>query len=292
MSGRFRPLEAEDIEIRVAQVSQKGVTLLLYKTARTDANLLDEVVGENGWQNDFKVIDGVLFGGIGIRENGEWIWKWDCGTESNTEKEKGEASDAFKRAGFKWGIGRELYTAPFVWIDSGKCAIKQNERTQKWECKDRFRVLEIVYDGGKISHLTIENSTKGCAVFWYERLGAKANVKNPDEAPWTPGVPVPQVAPQHFDPKGVAATQPKKTVQTLTDADIKRIVDVMQNVFAGHPKRHLAFERLTGYKASKAAMKEIPRSDFMRVIQAISLNEDEAVALIFELENEDESATA
>ena len=45
-----------------------------------------------------------------------WVWKWDCGTESNTEKEKGEASDSFKRACVNWGIGRELYTAPQIWI--------------------------------------------------------------------------------------------------------------------------------------------------------------------------------
>lgn len=285
MSGMFRPLEAEDIEIRVAQVTQKGISLLLYKTARTDANLLDEVVGENGWQNDFKVIGGVLFGGIGIRVNGEWAWKWDCGTESNTEKEKGEASDAFKRAGFKWGIGRELYTAPFVWIDSGKCVIKQNERTQKWECKDRFRVSEIAYDGGKISHLTIENASKGCAVFWYERPGTKVNAKTPDEEPWDSSAPAPQPAPKHYE-------RPKRDASTLTDADIKRIADIMQRVFAGHQKQYAAFERLTGYKATMSAMKEIPRKDFMRVIQAISLDEDAAVALITELELEDEGKTA
>lgn len=291
MSGMFRPLEAEDIEIRVAQVTQKGVSLLLYKTARTDANMLDEVVGENGWQNDFKVIDGVLFGGIGIRENGEWVWKWDCGTESNTEKEKGEASDAFKRAGFKWGIGRELYTAPFIWIDSGKCEIKQNERTQKMECKNRFRVSEIAYDGGKISHLTIENTSKGCAVFWYERPGAKVNARTPDEEPWASGAPIPQPAPQHYDPPKKSA-MPAKKEATLTDADIKRIADIMKRVFAGHQKQYAAFERLTGYKSTTSAMKEIPRKDFMRVIQAISLDEDAAVALITELELEDEGKTA
>lgn len=286
MSGRFRPLEAEDIEIRVAQATQKGVSLLLYKTARTDANVLDELLGEEGWQNDFRVIDGVLFGGIGIKSaDGEWIWKWDCGTESNTEKEKGEASDAFKRAGFKWGIGRELYTAPFVWVGSDKCKMQQNERTQKWETRDRFRVSKIAYDGGKIASLTIENSTKGCDVFWYERPGSKVKHENPDDEPWTP-----HVAPK--ETPAAPARQARQGEPTLTDADIKRIGDIMQNVFAGHPRRYEAFERLTGYKSSKAAMKQIPRSDFMRVIQAINLSEDDAVALIFELENGNESATA
>ena len=110
----FRLLKADEIETRVNQISQKGLSLLLYKTARTDANLLDETVGPMNWQNDFKLIDGILFGGIGIKTDNEYVWKWDCGVESYTEKEKGRASDAFKRAGFKCGIGRELYTAPFI----------------------------------------------------------------------------------------------------------------------------------------------------------------------------------
>ena len=113
---KFRLLKADEIECRISQISDKGLSILLYKTARTDANMLDEVVGPDNWENDFKVVDGVLYGGIGIFfDNGKEIWKWDAGTESNMEAEKGRASDAFKRAGFKWGIGRELYTAPFYY---------------------------------------------------------------------------------------------------------------------------------------------------------------------------------
>jgi hypothetical protein len=102
----MRKLKADEIECRVAQVSAKGCTLLLYKTARVDRAILDEMYTACGWQNDFKVIDGKMYGGIGVRienDNGtsEWVWKWDCGTESNTEAEKGQASDCFKRAGFK-----------------------------------------------------------------------------------------------------------------------------------------------------------------------------------------------
>lgn len=114
----MRPLRADEIEARIGQVYEKGVTMLLYKTARTDMAILDEVYGETGWQCDYKEVKGNLYCGIGIENpmTGEWVWKWDCGTESNTEKEKGEASDAMKRAGFRWGIGRELYTAPFIWL--------------------------------------------------------------------------------------------------------------------------------------------------------------------------------
>lgn len=116
----MRPLRADEIEVRVGQVFDGKVSMLLYKTARTDMTILDESYGVDGWQCDYKEIKGNLYCGIGIwsDKRGCWVWKWDCGTESNTEKEKGEASDAMKRAGVKAaGIGRELYTAPRIYLD-------------------------------------------------------------------------------------------------------------------------------------------------------------------------------
>lgn len=165
----FRLLKPEEIECRVSNVSEYGATLLLYKTARIDADLLDEKYGPFGWQNDFKLVDGVLYGGIGIKDgSGSWIWKYDAGTESNTEAEKGRASDAFKRAGFKWGIGRELYSAPRTFIPADKCKVKKNEKTGKWQCFDVFDVSEIDYDEQqRICYLKIE--LKGKTVFeWGE----------------------------------------------------------------------------------------------------------------------------
>lgn len=165
MARKFRYLTEEEIECRVAQCSDKGVQLLLYKTARTDAALLDEVYPD-AWQNDFKVIDGKMYGGIGIKVNSEWLWRWDCGTESNMEAEKGEASDAFKRAGFKWGIGAELYTSPFIKVKPDACKIELNERSKKYECRDRFKVTGIDYDeNGRISFLAIDNVSRHCAAF-------------------------------------------------------------------------------------------------------------------------------
>lgn len=160
MNG-FRLLTADEIECRISQISDKGLSLLLYKTARTDANLLDEKYGAFSWQNDFKVVDGVLYGGIGISDNqGGFVWKWDAGTESNTEAEKGRASDAFKRAGFKWGIGRELYTAPRIWISAEKCNIKDRK------CYDNFEVEKIAYnDKQEISGLAILCNGKRCFVW-------------------------------------------------------------------------------------------------------------------------------
>jgi hypothetical protein len=176
--NQFRPLRADEIEVRISTVSEKGVTLLLYKTARTDANLLDEVYGVGGWQNDFKLIDGVLFGEIGVYLNNEWIWKRDAGVESYTEKEKGRASDAFKRAGFKWGIGRELYSAPFIFIPASKCKIE--EKNGKKVCYDHFEVSRIEYTpSSDIGELAIKNSKTGEEV--YKWFGAKQAVPVKDK---------------------------------------------------------------------------------------------------------------
>lgn len=175
----MRRLLPEEIECRVAQVSAKGCSLLLYKTARVDRAILDETYG-NYWQNDFKVIDGKMYGGIGIfdKELKEWIWRWDCGTESNTEAEKGQASDAFKRAGFKWGIGVELYTAPFIW---NNCDTVKDEFATKKAGKDVYRltnkfakffVKNIAYDdSGNINALIIVDDD-GKTVY---NLGKKAD---------------------------------------------------------------------------------------------------------------------
>lgn len=136
----MRRLKADEIECRVAQVTAKGCSLLLYKTARVDRAILDEAFGQH-WQNDFKVIDGKMYGGIGIYDEDlkEWLWRWDCGTESNTEAEKGQASDCFKRAGFKWGIGVELYSAPFIFIQTDT----EKNSQGKYQLKNKYTKYEV-----------------------------------------------------------------------------------------------------------------------------------------------------
>jgi hypothetical protein len=120
-----------------------------------------------------------LYAGIAIRQkDGSVIWKWDCGIESREDGEgnekKGEASDAFKRAGFRWGIGRELYTSPFVWIKSDKADIKQSgtDRNGKpvFKCFDKFSVEKIAYDenSGRIIGLAIRNDSKNCRAFVWQ----------------------------------------------------------------------------------------------------------------------------
>ena len=112
-----KPLDIDQIEFRVQSINKGGyATMLAYKDARVDMRRLDDVCTPLGWQRDHKEVKGVVYCGIGIKSDDGIVWKWDAGTESMAEKQKGEASDSFKRAGFNWGIGRELYGYPSIKI--------------------------------------------------------------------------------------------------------------------------------------------------------------------------------
>lgn len=177
MSIEFRPLTADDVECRVAQCSEKGASLLLYKTARTDMAMLDEAVGPERWQKRYDSIDGKLFCSIGIEFDGQWVWKQDVGTPSNMEADKGHASDAFKRAGFCWGIGRELYTAPFIWVPADKCR-KLFQGNGRWKCYDDFKVTDMQVEDGQIVRLQICNASNRMAVVY----GPSEAVSGPNSA--------------------------------------------------------------------------------------------------------------
>lgn len=172
----FRDLQRDEIDCRVSTISEKGVSILLYKDARVDMNILDETLGAENWQRTHEVIGGNLYCNVGIRvarEDGtaEWIWKQDVGTESYTEKEKGQASDSFKRACFNLGIGRELYTAPFIWVNAGDAGVKTNSKG-KLVC-DNFYVEDIVIVNKKILALAIKNSKTKKRVFMIDNRGYK-----------------------------------------------------------------------------------------------------------------------
>lgn len=164
----FRPLTKDEIDCRVATCNGNGVTLLLYKDARVDQNILDETFGIFGWQRSHQLIDGNLYCTVSVRnpETGEWIHKQDVGKESNAEKEKGQASDSFKRACFNLGIGRELYTAPFIWIPKELVTIKKDNKG-KDTTYDKFSVRSITIEGGKIVQLEVQNDTRKCVVYTY-----------------------------------------------------------------------------------------------------------------------------
>ena len=176
MKLNFRPLKAEEIECRISTVKKTGVSLLLYKDARVDMRLLDETVGQMNWKRSHQLIDGNLYCTIEIwdDEKNQWIGKQDVGTESFTEKEKGQASDSFKRAGFNFGIGRELYTAPFIWIPSSKCQIE--EKGNGYTCYDRFDVKSIEIVDGNIVSLEVVNEKTGNLVFAWSKDKSKAQV--------------------------------------------------------------------------------------------------------------------
>ena len=159
----FRDLKANEVEIRIGMVRENGLSLLLYKNSRTDMDLLDEVVGPMNWQRHHTRENHNCIVSIYDEKRKEWIQKEDTGTESYTEKEKGLASDSFKRACTNWGIGRELYSAPFIWVSSEKANIKENKG--KWICRDRFEVTAIKSENKRIIRLAIKNTTKGCSVF-------------------------------------------------------------------------------------------------------------------------------
>lgn len=114
-----KPLDISEIDFRVQSINKGGyATILAYKDARVDMQRLDQVVGKLNWQKKYEIVNGNLFCSVGIRNEAtnEWIWKQDVGTESIAEKEKGQASDAFKRACFNWGIGIELYNYPLIQV--------------------------------------------------------------------------------------------------------------------------------------------------------------------------------
>lgn len=161
----FRKLKESEIEVRVQSVTEKGCILLLYKDARCDMNILDETVGIYGWERKHEVIKDNLYCTVSLwdKENNRWVSKSDCGSESNTEKEKGHASDSFKRACFNWGLGRELYTSPFLWVNAVDCNI--TEYKGKKQCRDKFDVEKITYIGNTIDGLSIKNITNSKRVF-------------------------------------------------------------------------------------------------------------------------------
>ena len=183
--NKIRLLRADEIECRIGTISDKGISLLLYKDARADMKILDEVFGPMNWQRKHEVIGGSLYCTVSVwdDEKKQWISKMDVCTESHTEKEKGQASDSFKRACVSLGIGRELYTAPFIWLNAGKVKIEKRQ-DGKLYTQDKFTVSEISYNekNRMITGLVIVNRD-GNKV--YELKAGKAAVSDQPEAQGT-----------------------------------------------------------------------------------------------------------
>lgn len=145
----FRFLNADELQVKCTDTKFKGsATLLVYKDARVDMKVLDETVSPMCWQKDYKEINGKIYCGVGIldEDTNQWIWKWDCGTEGNFEAEKSEASDAFKRACFNWGIGRSLYSLPKI----------------KIHCPDNYYYNDKMVMTFKVKTIEFDEETKKC----------------------------------------------------------------------------------------------------------------------------------
>ena len=177
----FPLLAHADIDVRVARFKEgKGYSLLLYKDARVDMRILDDVVGPMNWQREPFSIDGKMHCRVSVwdSEKEQWVSKSDVGTESNTDAVKGESSDAFKRACFNWGIGRELYTAPFVWVPDKTISKDDLKYTS-------FRVSRIEYTGEReIAAVEIINAKTNAIVFSsFKGTGTKAKDPKPKAQP-------------------------------------------------------------------------------------------------------------
>ena len=214
---KVRTLKANEIQTRVGNTGKFGVNLLLYTDARIVADILDECVGAENWQDEYKDIKGSLFCGIGVYNDkkNEFIYKWDCGTESNTEKEKGQSSDAFKRAAVKWGIARELYKGPKVFI---KCPTKE-EKDQYGNSKyslpktgEAYRMIlnaevkEVEYDEDRnITKLVLTSTYKDDNDQWHN-----------DEVIYSFGKDAPKTAPKQEPKKEEVKEPPKATMKDVS----------------------------------------------------------------------------
>ncbi|MCI8272875.1 MAG: hypothetical protein HFJ55_02190 [Clostridia bacterium] len=173
MESMFRDLKANEIDCRVSQIDNKSLTLLLYKDARVDMDILDETIGPKNWQRIHLRDNANCIIQIWDESKKQWVCKEDTGTESFTEKAKGLASDSFKRAGFNWGIGRELYTAPFIYIPlkdkEGQDNFELKEKNGKYTTYTKFEVEKIQITDKEITALAIKNN-KGKRVFVWQKL--------------------------------------------------------------------------------------------------------------------------
>lgn len=229
----FRKLRADEIEVRVGGVSEgKGGFLLLYKDARCDMRILDETLGATNWTRTHEEIDGQLFCNVSIwdSEKSQWITKQDVGVESFSDSEKGRASDSFKRACFNLGIGRELYTAPFIWISDNKA------NKSSWRYK-KFKVKSIDYDDkGNISQLIIDelNGNNLKTVFTFGNSNPRRNRKSEDDRNSKLNKLMFYVRKANLESEEVSkiikATFKKDSSQDLTDEEIVELTEYIKQL--------------------------------------------------------------
>lgn len=231
----IRKLRADEIEVRPQTIKDNGFSVLLYKNARADMNVLDECFGPMNWQRKHAVVNNNLFCSVLIwdEEKKMWIEKQDVGTPSNTEAEKGEASDAFKRACTNIGIGRELYTAPkFMWINAKKGEIFANGKNFKLGYNVKLHVSAIEYDNNQIVGLQIRDQndmvryTFGNAVP-HQEANNKSNPKRDEVLNLARAKNIP---PETM--VGVMETNfGKQSTRDLTDEQLDRLLNMLRQMY-------------------------------------------------------------
>lgn len=221
---KFRTLKANEIECRVGQCKEKGCSLLLYKDARVDMNLLDETVGSMNWKREHMVVNNNLYCTVSIWDENkkEWVSKQDVGTESNTEAVKGESSDSFKRACFNIGIGRELYTSPFIWIPLAKEEV--NNYNGRYAPKITFFVDQIDYNESREINMLVIKDEKGNERF---SLGKKASAKS------APKKEAPKPAPKPETLEELASN-----IDPYDEANKAKTIDELKVVWSKHKELH------------------------------------------------------
>lgn len=181
---KIRKLKAHEIECRIATVKDKGLSIYLYRDAVCDMSILDDSFGQMGWQRRHYEIKGNIYCEVSIwdEEKKQWIYKSDCGTGGQSEEnEKAESSDSFKRACVNWGIGRELKTAPFIWVKATNANIVTN-KSNKLACYDLFIVKYVAYDeNGSICELKIHNETINKQVYYFKANNNLNDGQNPNK---------------------------------------------------------------------------------------------------------------
>lgn len=228
-----RNLKASEIEVRVQSIKSQGETckgaiLLLYKNARVDMDLMDEAFGKYGWQRTHSFKDGRLYCTVSVwdKEKGQWISREDVGTESNTEAEKGQASDSFKRACVNFGAGRELYTSPFIYVDSNcfnyySTGNKDRKGNTVFQTSDDFSVSNIVIEDKVITGLEIKNDKTNNIVFTFGKCKGKNKAQNQAEKKEDK-----QIKAENKNEPKISPVEPQNETQMTYEDALNHVIEV------------------------------------------------------------------
>jgi len=256
--GLSRPLSIEDVDFRVQSINNGGyATILAYKDARVDMNRLDEVAGPSKWKKDYSVINNQLFCGVSIydAEMSQWVTKWDVGTESMTEKEKGLASDAFKRACFNWGIGRELYDYPMISIklNSDEWSKESGRPKQTYNLKIRDWRWHSEFTDGKLTFLAAKDQ-KGAVRYKFGTLKSQESkgVKDSDAN-------VKALLKKKKDDEVLESVEKVGGIVILPDAEKKALVEEYKAIFNKKPHGRMSNENIKKAiaEATEKALEEV-----------------------------------